>query len=137
MGSIPTCGALEVRQWTFGSTTVWLVNKSAGQPQFFSKNETKSFRGCNFLLVTLTVHFLICVADGPLHICIQIRRLLLHLTFHKFPSSASPKHTQATTPTQGAGIKIATRRCFYVSWGFTAYAPAHKSKLVHANRNSK
>ncbi len=34
VGSIPTCGALEVWQWTFGSRTVWLVNKSAGQPQF-------------------------------------------------------------------------------------------------------
>jgi hypothetical protein len=28
------CGALEVWQWIFGSRTVWLVNKSAGQPQF-------------------------------------------------------------------------------------------------------
>ncbi len=35
VGSIPTCGALEVWQWTFGSRTVWLVNKSAGQLQFF------------------------------------------------------------------------------------------------------
>ncbi len=35
MGSIPTCGSLEVWQWTFGSRTVWLVNKSAGQPQFY------------------------------------------------------------------------------------------------------
>jgi hypothetical protein len=26
--------ALEAWQWTFGSRTVWLVNKSAGQPQF-------------------------------------------------------------------------------------------------------
>ncbi len=34
VGSIPTCGALEVWQWTFGSRTVWLVNKSAGLPQF-------------------------------------------------------------------------------------------------------
>jgi hypothetical protein len=34
VGSIPTCGALEVWQWTFGSRTIWLVNKSAGQPQF-------------------------------------------------------------------------------------------------------
>jgi hypothetical protein len=36
VGSIPTCGALEVWQWTFGSSlrTVRLVNKSAGQPQF-------------------------------------------------------------------------------------------------------
>ncbi len=38
MGSIPTCGALEVWQWTFGSRTVWLVNKSAGQPQFYTRN---------------------------------------------------------------------------------------------------
>ncbi len=30
VGSIPTCSALEVWQWTFGSRTVWLVNKSAG-----------------------------------------------------------------------------------------------------------
>ncbi len=36
VGSIPTCGALEVWQWTFGSRTVWLVNKSAGQPQFYA-----------------------------------------------------------------------------------------------------
>jgi hypothetical protein len=35
VGSIPTCGALEVWQWTFGSRTGWMVNKSAGQPQFF------------------------------------------------------------------------------------------------------
>ena len=34
MGSIPTCSALEVRQWTFSFRTVWLVNKSARQPQF-------------------------------------------------------------------------------------------------------
>jgi hypothetical protein len=34
VGSIPTCGALEVWRWTFGSRIVWLVNKSAGQPQF-------------------------------------------------------------------------------------------------------
>ena len=34
VGSIPTCCALEVWQWTFGSRTVWLVNKSAGQLQF-------------------------------------------------------------------------------------------------------
>jgi hypothetical protein len=34
VGSIPTCGALEVWQWTFGPRTVRLVNKSAGQPQF-------------------------------------------------------------------------------------------------------
>jgi hypothetical protein len=34
VGSIPTSGALEVWQWTFGCRTVWLVNKSAGQPQF-------------------------------------------------------------------------------------------------------
>jgi hypothetical protein len=36
VGSIPTCGALEVWQWTFGSRTVWLVDKSAGHPQFLS-----------------------------------------------------------------------------------------------------
>ncbi len=29
-----TVGDLEVWQWTFGSRPVWLVNKSAGQPQF-------------------------------------------------------------------------------------------------------
>ena len=34
VGSIPTGGALEVWPWTFGSRTAWLVNKSAGQPQF-------------------------------------------------------------------------------------------------------
>ena len=34
MGSIPTGGALEVWPWTLGSRTAWLVNKSAGQPQF-------------------------------------------------------------------------------------------------------
>ncbi len=34
VGSIPACCALEVWQWTFGSRTVWLVNNSAGQPQF-------------------------------------------------------------------------------------------------------
>ncbi len=34
VGSIPTCCVLEVWQWTFGSRTVWLINKSAGQPQF-------------------------------------------------------------------------------------------------------
>ncbi len=33
VGSTPTCGALEVWSWTFGFRTVWLVNKSAGQPQ--------------------------------------------------------------------------------------------------------
>ena len=30
-----TGGALEVWQWTCGSRTAWLVNKSAGQPQFY------------------------------------------------------------------------------------------------------
>ncbi len=39
VGSIPTCGALEPEvwqpEWTFGSRTVWLVNRSAGQPQFY------------------------------------------------------------------------------------------------------
>ncbi len=35
MGSIPTGGALAVWPWTFGSRTAWLVNKSAGQPQFY------------------------------------------------------------------------------------------------------
>ena len=34
VGSIATCGALEMWPWTFGSRTVWLVNKSARQPQF-------------------------------------------------------------------------------------------------------
>ncbi len=34
VGPIPTCGALEVWQWTLWSRTGWLVNKSAGQPQF-------------------------------------------------------------------------------------------------------
>ncbi len=33
VGWIPTCCAFEVWQWTFGSRTVWLVNRSAGQPQ--------------------------------------------------------------------------------------------------------
>jgi hypothetical protein len=32
VGSIPCCGALKVWQWTLGSKTAWLVNKSAGQP---------------------------------------------------------------------------------------------------------
>jgi hypothetical protein len=35
VGSIPTCGALEVRQWTFGSGTVWLVKAhQLGNPSF-------------------------------------------------------------------------------------------------------
>ncbi len=34
VGLIPICGALEVWQWTFGSRTVWLVNKSADYSQF-------------------------------------------------------------------------------------------------------
>jgi hypothetical protein len=36
VGSIPTCGALEVWQWTVGSRTVWLVNNSGGQAQFYN-----------------------------------------------------------------------------------------------------
>ncbi len=47
MGSIPTCGALEVWQWTSGSRTVWLVEKSAGQPQFVSY---QSVRGSGKIL---------------------------------------------------------------------------------------
>ncbi len=35
-GSIPTGGALKVWQWTLGSKTAGLVNKSAGQPPFIS-----------------------------------------------------------------------------------------------------
>ncbi len=34
VGLIPTCCALEVWQWIFGSITVCLGNNSAGQPQF-------------------------------------------------------------------------------------------------------
>jgi hypothetical protein len=43
VGSIPTCGALEVWQWTFGSRTVWLVNESAGQPQFKGDDHPRTF----------------------------------------------------------------------------------------------
>jgi hypothetical protein len=36
LGLIPTCGALEVWPWNFGSRTAWLLNKPARQPQFTS-----------------------------------------------------------------------------------------------------
>jgi hypothetical protein len=34
VGSIPTCGTLEVWPWTFGSRTMWLANKSVEIPSF-------------------------------------------------------------------------------------------------------
>ena len=39
--SIPIGGILEVWPWTFGSRTAWLVNKSAGQPQFLEEEATQ------------------------------------------------------------------------------------------------
>jgi hypothetical protein len=34
---------LEVWLWTFWFRTVWLVNTSAGQPQFLNANQKKKF----------------------------------------------------------------------------------------------
>jgi hypothetical protein len=51
VGSIPTCGALEVWQWTFGSRTVWLVSKSAGQPQLYKITRSMHCPCANKLII--------------------------------------------------------------------------------------
>ncbi len=97
--SIPTFGALEVWQWTFGSRTVWLVNISAGHPQFRRGNKEKNEEFKRSIIVDIIMINCISFAVLP-----QFHSVLTILSFHQLTHNQYQAYCPIHTGKPGARI---------------------------------